>query len=79
MHDFRISFDEGLIKIRPLNEDAMNWIRITVLKPMKCPEKLEPRIDFVSVQACDLEHTLRNLLAAGYKVDFQRATFEVSA
>lgn len=79
MYDFEISFDNGLIKIRPLNEEAMNWVKITVLKPMKCPDKVEPRVDFIAIQAYDLEHTLRSLLACGFRVDFQRATFEVPA
>ena len=67
MYDIEISNHKSLIKIKPLNDSAKNWIRAVVLKPHGI--KIGS-YESVHVQPEDLERSLRKMMASGFKVNF---------
>ena len=68
-YDFKVvrNAEDGLIKLVALNQDAIDWIRIVILKPVKHVGD-EPSI-LLSPDV--LEDILRSLMWEGFKVIFK--------
>lgn len=70
--DFIISKDDNFIKLEALNADAVEWIKIAILKPSGLD--LGPAVfKHVRLPHDQLEETLRSIMAEGYKVNFKQA------
>ena len=67
MYDIEISSHKTKVKIKPLNDDAMNWLRITILKPYNIQVE---RYESIHIAPTQLEKTLRKMMSSGYQVNF---------
>lgn len=67
-YDFEVSCDISFVKLKALNAEAREWIRVVIIKPsgIICP----PELDNVLIQSDLLEEVLRSLMAEGFKVNF---------
>ena len=68
-YDFKVTrnVEDGLVSLVALNQDAIDWIRIVILKPVKHAEDVAS----IMLSTDVLEDVLRSLMWEGFKVIFK--------
>ena len=69
-YDFKVikNAEDGLINLVALNQDAIDWIRIVILKPV---EHVEDGVASIMLSPDVLEDVLRSLMWEGFQVIFK--------
>lgn len=68
LYDFEITANEGFVKLKGLNQEAVKWMRIVIFKPCGIISPID--LDTAMIQHSTLEEFLRMIMAEGFRVNF---------